>query len=60
MNKKELNLSDLKNVRGAAAIGKWKKTETWETEPVEGVPTCKCHDEVAKGAAAAAAPAVPA
>ncbi len=51
MSKKELTLSDLKNVRGGLAIGKWKKSDTTETDPIEGVPTCKCHTETKKNSA---------
>ncbi|MCH9685513.1 MAG: hypothetical protein K0V04_29035 [Deltaproteobacteria bacterium] len=54
MNKKELTLSDLKNVRGGLALGKWKKSEKTETDPIEGVPTCKCHTETSNASPAAA------
>lgn len=50
--KKELNLSDLQNLRGGLSIGKWSKGEKTETVETEGVPTCKCHTETHKSVSA--------
>ncbi|MEM7157208.1 MAG: hypothetical protein AAF799_30425 [Myxococcota bacterium] len=48
MKNKQISLSDLKHVRGALAIGKWTKSDKFESESDDGLIRCKCHDEVRK------------